>query len=152
MSDMTKDMIRRMQLDDLRLRQTETKEIPPLYLPWTQVALNPFPLAAAGTLWGTSGQPWPVLILAFYCSVFVNTTNNATNFWTIVLNSNPGGATIASFTTAAIAVGTWTRVAVTAGIVQPASTQPAMSITPTATLNPGSIYIVPAVALLRTGN
>lgn len=143
-------IIRQLKGLDRRIAQTEVKEVPPLYLPFAQRVLNPFPLASSGAAWGDQGQPWAVNILAFYCSVFVSTTNNATNFWTIVL-ANAAGVALASFTTAAIAAGAWTRFAVTSGITQPATTNPVFVIIPTATLSPGAIHIVPAVALLRTG-
>lgn len=132
-----------------RIGQTEVIETPPLYLPWSQRILNPFPLASSGGNWGDMGQPWPVNVLAFYCSVFVLTTNNATNFWTVQLKSN-AGTILAAFVTSGIAANTETRFApgVTA---QPATTAPFLTIVATATLNPGAIFIWPAVALLRTG-
>lgn len=135
-----------------RLDQTQTIERAPLYLLWAQRTLNPFPLASSGGVWGDQAQPWAVNILAFYCEVFVLTTNNGTNFWTVELINQNDSLNIASFTTAAIAANTWTRFAVTTGITQPASTNVVLSIQLTATLSPGAIYIAPAVALLRTGN
>jgi len=146
------DMIRELRANDARLRLTEVKEIPALYLPWTQRILNPFPLASSGSTWGDQVQPWPVNVLAFYCSVFVSGTNNGTNFWTISL-LNEAGVALASFNTSAIAASTWTRFAVTGGsITQPATTNSVFPLSAIATLSPGSIYIAPAVALLRTGN
>jgi len=133
-----------------RLEQTQTIERAPLYLPFAQRVLNSFPLASSGATWGEQAQPWPVNVLAFYCSVFVSTTNNATNFWTIALVDSTGGA-VASVSTAAIAANTWTRLS-DLTITQPASASPRLVIVPTATLSPGAIFIVPAVALLRTGN
>ena len=146
------DMIRLLKQNDERLRQTEVKEVPAIYLPWAQRALNPFPLASSGGVWGDQGQPWAVNVLAFYVSVFVLTTNNATNFWTVTL-VNTAAATLATFNTSAIANNTWTRFAVTGGgITQPASTNVSLAVILTATLSPGAIIIDPAVALLRTGN
>lgn len=134
-----------------RMGQSEVKETPALYLPWTQRVLNPFPLASSSFAWGDMGQPWAITILAWYCSVYVLTTNNATNYWTIALQ-NASGATLASFTTAAIAVTTWSRFVITSGITQPAASNGALVITATATLSPGAIFIAPALAALRTGN
>lgn len=123
----------------------------PIYLPWSQRVLNPFPLASSGGAICEQPQPWPVQILVFYCTVYVNTTNNGTNYWTIRL-IDQAGSTLASFTTAAIAANTFTRFEVSgSGITQPGSTNTDLAITATATLSPGSIYIVPAVALLITG-
>lgn len=131
-----------------RLRKAD---VPAFYLPWTQRVLNPFPLASSAVSWGDAGLPWASYILAFYVSVYVNTTNNGTNFWTIAL-TNHTGVPYTSVTTAAISANTWTRLSVTTGITQPGATDPAMEIIPTATLSPGAIYIVPSVALLRIGN
>lgn len=130
-----------------RLRKADGAAI---YLPWVQRVLNPFPLASSGAGLCDQSQPWAVNILAFYCSVFVNTTNNGTNFWTIAL-INAVGTVLASFNTSAIAAGAYTRFAVTSGITQPSTTNPALIVIATATLSPGSIYIAPAVALLRQG-
>lgn len=132
------------------LEQTQVVERAPLYLPWTQRVLNPFPLASSGAAWGDSAQPWDVNVLAFYASVFVSTTNNATNFWTLELLDTIG-TVLASFTTAAIAANTYARLSDTT-ITQPASTNVAFRVRPTATLSPGAIFIMPAVALLRAGN
>lgn len=145
------DLLRTLYANDARLKQTETKETPPLYLPWAQRVLNPFPLASSGGVWGDQGMPWAVSILAFYVSAFVVGTNNGTNFWTIALSSTPTGTAIASVTTAAIAAGAFARLRDTS-ITQPPAADADLFITLTATLSPGAIFIAPAVALLRTGN
>ncbi len=130
-----------------RLRKTDVSA---LYLPWSQRVLNPFPLASSGAGWGDMSMPWSVNVLAFYCSVFVNTTNNGTNFWTVNLKDSVG-TVIAALATSAIAANTFVRFA--PGVVaQPASTSPILFIDATATLSPGAIFIFPAVALTRTGN
>lgn len=146
---MDSDLIKQLTQVRKRIGETEVRETPVLFLPWAQRALNPFPLASSGTIWGDQGIPWPVSILAFYCSIFVVTTNNATNFWTIALSATPGGAAVASFNTSAVAAGAFNRFS-DLTITQPATTDIDLFITPTATLNPGAIFIVPAVALLRT--
>ena len=145
------DILRMLYDNEERLKQTETKEVPPLYLPWTQRILNPFPLASSGNAWGDLGQPWAIAVLAFYVSVFVATTNNGTNFWTINVVAHPSTTTLASVNTSAIAANTGVRLADTT-ITQPASTDVWIELVPTATLSPGAIYIFPALALLRTGN
>lgn len=144
------DLLRMLYDNEARLKQTETREVPPLYLPWSQRLLNPIPLASSGQAWGDMGQPWAVTLLAFYCSVFVLTTNNGTNFWTIAL-VDAAGSTLASFTTAAIGANSWERLS-DLTITQPSSSNKVFTIIPTATLAPGSIFIAPALALLRTGN
>lgn len=147
------NLIMQRQIQDLqdgseRLRKAD---VPPLYLPWAQRILNPFPLASSGGVWGEMAQPWAVNVLAFYCSVFVSTTNDGANFWTIAVTARPSGNVIATVSTAAIAASTRVRLADTS-ITQPASTDVWIDIIPTATLAPGAIFIVPTVALLRTGN
>lgn len=133
-----------------RLEQTEVIERPPLYLPFSQRIINPFPLASSGGVWGDMAQPWAVNLVAWYVTVTVITTNNATNFWTVAL-TDAAGSTLASFTTAAISVGVSTRVAVTS-FVQPSASNPFVAIKATATLSPGSIFIFPSLALFKTGN
>mgnify|MGYP001608706359 CR=1 FL=1 len=145
------DMLKMLMENDKRLSQTEVKEVPPLYLPWAQRVLNPFPLASSGQSWGDMGQPWAVNVLAFYVTVFVATTNNGTNFWTLNVVANPSATTIASVSTSAIAANTGVRLSDTT-ITQPAASDTWIELQATATLAPGAIYIFPALALLRTGN
>lgn len=132
------------------LEQTRVIERSPLYLPWSQRTLNSFPLASSGGAWGDVSQPWAVTLLAWYCSVNVSTTNNGTNFWTLTL-VNTAGATLATLSTSAISANTWTRLSTTT-ITQPASGNVDLALIATATLSPGAIFIVPALAMLRTGN
>ena len=134
-----------------RLEQTQVIERNPIYLPWSQRVLNPFPLASSGAAWGDLGQPWSINVLAFYVTVFVVTTNNGTNYWTINVVSHPSTTTLASVNTSAIAANTGVRLSDTT-ITQPASTDTWIELVPTATLSPGAIYLFPALALLRTGN
>lgn len=148
---MSDDMLRMLKDNDRRLRQTETKETPPIYLPWSQRILNPFPLASSGGVWGDMVQPWAVTLRAWYNTITVITTNNATNFWTVALK-DAAGVTLASFTTAAFTVNVSTRAAGITSFTQPSSSNAFINIVVTATLNPGAIFIFPALALLRTGN
>jgi len=143
----TQRQIQTIQDGHERLRKAD---IPALYLPWSQRALNSFPLASSGTAWGESVQPWEIYALAWYVTVFVATTNNGTNFWTLALQDS-AGSTLASLSTAAISANTWTRLSTTS-ITQPGASNPVFTLRPTATLSPGAIFIVPALALLRTGN
>ena len=145
---LTQRQVQALEITQERLRKADVSA---LYLPWTQRTLNPIALVASPAIWGDMGVPWSVNVLAFYSSVFVNTTNNGTNFWTIELLATPSATTIASFTTAAISANIFTRLSTTT-ITQPASSDADLFIRATATLAPGSIFIAPAVALLRTGN
>lgn len=144
---MSNDLLRILRANDDRLRQTEVKEVPSLYLPYAPRAVNP---TAVSATMGEFPQPWAANILAFYVTVFVAAPNNATNFWTISLLDAAGGV-VAAVNTSAIAANAWTRLS-DLTITQPASTNPVLTVTVNTTLAPGAIYIAPAVALLRTGN
>ena len=144
------DMIRELRGADRRLGMTEAIERPFLYLPWSQRVLNPFPLASSGGQWGDMVQPWPILPISFNIAVFVVTTNNGTNFWTLDLTSDDGATVMATVNTSAVAANGWRRLSTTT-ITTPATTNVVLSIRPTATLTPGVIYIAPSLALFRTG-
>lgn len=144
----TQRQIQALQDDMERLRKAD---VTPIYLPWAQRALNPFPLASSGGVWGELGVPWSSYVLAFYVTAFVNTPNTGAAFWTLTLTASPSTNVVASVDTSAISAGAFTRLVDTT-ITQPASGDTDLFITATATGSPGSIYIVPAVALLRTGN
>lgn len=150
MSDSGLIIQRQIQETHATLERLRKADVTPLYLPWHQRALNAFPLASSGGAWGDSPQPWAVNVLIWTCTVIVGTTNNATNFWTLTL-TNDAGVTLATLSTAAIAVNTWARLSTTS-ITQPSSTNTVFTLIATATLSPGAIAIVPALALLRTGN
>src|SRR5687767_13260183 len=149
MSDPNLSMQRQVRELHDTLEALRKADVPALYLPWTQRVLNSFPLASSAASWGESAQPWDVYALAWYVSVFVVTTNNGTNFWTLTLRDDAAGV-LATISTAAIAANTWTRLSTTT-ITQPGATNTAFTLRPTATLSPGAIFIVPALALLRTG-
>ncbi len=148
MSDQN-ELLRMLYGNEARLKQTEVKEVPPLYLPYAQRVVNPATTGGGTQAVGDFPQPWPVLHVAFYVSVFVVTTNNGTNFWTIELR-DATNAVIASVTTAAASANTWTRLADTV-ITAPLTTNAVLSVVITPTLAPGNIYVVPSVAMIRTG-
>lgn len=136
--------------DDERRKQAlqTTRDIPAIYLPYSQRVLNPFPLASSGGFSGDFGQPWELRILAFYVSVRVSTTNDNTKYWTLDLLDTTG-ATLASVVTSALAANTDARL-VDLTVTTPAVTNTRLTIRATATSTPGSIYILPAIAVLRT--
>ena len=144
----TQRQIQALEETQERLRKAD---VPALYLPWSQRALNPFPLASSGGVWGDQAQPWASNLIAWYNTITVITTNNGTNFWTVALK-DAAGVTLASFTTAAFTVNVSTKATAITSFTQPSSSNPFVSIIATATLSPGAIFIFPALALLRTGN
>lgn len=150
MSDPILKMQRQAQAIQDQVERIRKADVAPLYLPWSQRVLNPFPLASSGASWGDMGQPWAANVLAFYASVFVATTNNGSHYWTLnLVDSN--ASVLASFNTSAASANAATRLS-TGSVTQPASSNPSLGIVPIATGSPGAIYIWPAVALLRTGN
>ena len=150
MSDPNLTMQRQLQAINDVQEQLRKADVPAIYLPWAQRVLNSFPLASSGGAWGETPQPWEINVLSWYVTVFVVTTNNGTNFWTLALQ-NDAGVQLASLSTSAIAANAWTRLSTTT-ITQPATTNTAFTLRPTATLSPGAIFIVPSLAILRVGN
>lgn len=154
MTDINLDIQRQMLALQNGHEQLRKADVAALYLPWTQRVLNPFPLASSNTTFADMPQPWSNTPLAFYVSVFVNTTNTGAAFWTVNLQSidSAGAATtIASVSTAALAPNTPARLSDTT-VTASATTDVWYRILPVATGSPGSIFIFPALALLRTGN
>ena len=151
MSDTNLITQRQIQATNEQVERLRKADVPALYLPWTQRVINPFPLASSGNPWGDMGTPWSVVLLAFFASVFVVTTNNGTNFWTLDLLDVATSTTLATVNTSAMAANVYTRLSTTS-VTQPGSTNAALYIRATATLSPGAIYIAPALPLLRTGN
>lgn len=124
------------------------RDIPAIFLPYAQRILNPFPLASSGNGHGDFAQPWTCRVLALYVTVLVNTTNNGTNYWTIAFTDGTGGA-MGSVNTSLISANSWQRLQVSS-ITQPPTTNAEISVAITATLSPGSIYVIPSVAVVKS--
>lgn len=120
-----------------------------LLLPFAQRVLNPFPPASSGAYWGDAPLIWPISVLGFGASVYVNTTNNASNYWTLSVVSAAGA--LATCTTAGIAANVSSRIAAASVAVQPGASDPIIVLVATATGSPGAIYIAPALSYVRTG-
>lgn len=115
--------------------------------PYTQRVLNSFPLASSGASAGEFPQFGTDLqIVVFRAAVFVVTTNNGTNFWTITLRDT-AAAVLATLDTSVAAANTWTRLATTT-ITQPGSTNVVLTVRPTATGTPGAIFVVPEILVI----
>lgn len=136
-------VLRKLDKQGTRLGRTEVIERPLRSPPYTQRLLNPFAIGSSGLPQGEFPQSNPMTIMAFYVSVFVLTTNNATNFWTIILRST-APTTLAQVDTSALAINTWVRLS-DLTITQPLSTNVVLSVVATATLTPGSIFMVPEI-------
>lgn len=131
-----------------RLEQTQVIERPMIYLPYAQRALNPLAATAAA---GDFAQPWAANFIVFRVTVFVTTTNNGTNFWTVDLQDTLGNVIASVNTSSGVSASTWTRLADTT-VTQPATTNAELSVICTKTLAPGTLYVIPSLAVLRTGN
>lgn len=120
-------------------------DIPAARLTYSQRILNPFPTASSGGFAGDFPQSGAIAIISFNVSVFVQTANDGSNFWTIEL-INTAASTLASITTAAVSVSTWTRLSDTT-ITQPSSSNVALTIKATRTGTAGNIFIVPEIVI-----
>ncbi len=148
MSDPYLSMQRQIQALEDRLEVLRKADVPPIFLPYAQRALNS---VAATTAIGDFAQPWEAYYLVFSVTVFVATTNNGTNFWTIDLIDTTG-ATIASVNTSSgVSASTYTRLSDTT-VTQPLSTNAMCNVIATKTLTPGALFAVPSVSVLRIGN
>lgn len=136
-------ILRRLDALEQELETLRKADSSAIRLPYTQRVLNAFPLASSPGNPGDFAQPTGITILVFRVSVYVVTTNNGTNFWTIALQDT-AGSTLASVVTSAASANTWTRLTDTT-ITQPGSSNVALSVLATATLSPGAIFIVPEV-------
>ena len=70
----------------------------------------------------------------------VSTTNNGSNYWSFVVRYAAAATTIATLTTAAASVGTWTRGESTPNTVVAQSTALAIQVSVTKTGSPGALY------------
>lgn len=135
------DILRR--LDHLEALSTPLGRSPP----YTQRVLNAFPFASSGNSAGEFPQfGTDLAILVFRLSVFVVTTNNGTNFWTITLRDS-AGTILATLDTSALAANTWSRLATTT-ITQPGGANAVLTVRPTATLTPGALFVVPELIVV----
>lgn len=62
------------------------------------------PFSASGSIFGLT-LPHPCVLQEWRQSVFINAPNDASNYWSIALNSISG--TLATFTTVGITAGAW---------------------------------------------
>lgn len=100
--------------------------------------------------------PWgatDIWMETWYSAMFVLTTNNGTNFWTVGLNrdsTNGTQTTFASFTTAADAANAWVTRATAVGELF-GGTAKLLSVTASKTLNPGNLYFSNALSYRLVG-
>lgn len=124
-------------------------DIPAIYLFPYPLLTIPVVAAASPADFAFTNQPWACRLLASYVSVYIQPTNNALNYWTVDIFDVPG-TTLYSQNTSALAAGAWARLPITINN-QPATTSIRFYYRLTATGAPGEIYVVPTLAVLRTG-
>lgn len=133
------EVVRTQRNHAQRLGQVEVIERPGKPLAYAQRALNP--VAAGTVLLGDFAQFGAVDPLVWHVSVFVATTNNGSNYWTLELIST-AGAVLATLTTSVASVATWTRLT-TSTITAPGSSNVVVSLRASVTGAPGNLYVVP---------
>ena len=114
-------------------------------------------LAASGTAiarLGISGDS-DIWLSRWAIGIFVNTTNNATNYWSFQLRYVSSGNTItnlSSMTSAAIAVTNWTRIASNtfSPTTVPASNTSMFEIVATMVGTPGTVFVLPTINFRET--
>ncbi len=148
MSDPYLSKQRQIQALEDRLEVLRKSDVPPIFLPYAQRALNS--VAATAAL-GDFAQPWEAYFLVYSVSVFVSTTNNGTNFWTIDLQDTTGAVIASVNTSSGVTASTYTRLSDTT-VTQPLSTNAMCIVVATKTLTPGALFAVPSVSVLRVGN
>ena len=148
MSDPYLSIQRQLQALEEQLERLRKADVPPTMLPYAQRALNS---VAVTTAIGDFAQPWEAYFLVFAVTVFVQTTNNGTNFWTIDLQDTTGAVIASVNTSSGVSINTWTRLSDTS-VTQPLSTNAQLSLIATKTLTPGVLFTVPSVSVLRIGN
>ena len=109
-----------------------------ILLPWGVYAgVGPFSADAAP--YAASGG-YTMTLVNVVCGFYVATTNNASNYWTITIDSKPSGTTIAILSTASASANTFAAVSSSlSGTV--ASSDKMIRVTLTKTGSPGNIYL-----------
>lgn len=148
MSDPNILLSRQIQTLRDQLEALRKADAAPTLLPYAQRALNS---VAATTALGDFAQPWEAYLLVFSVTVFVSTTNNGTNFWTIDLQDTTGAVLASVNTSSGVTASTWTRLSDTT-VTQPLSTNAELAVIATKTLTPGALFAIPSVSVLRIGN
>lgn len=139
------DLLRQQLAHGRAIDQLAVIERPAARMAYAQNALNP--VAVAGTV-GAFGQFTAIVPLVWRVSVYVATTNNGSNYWTLSL-TNSAGTTLATLSTAAIAANTWKRLSTTT-ITAPASSNVVIVLNATKTAGaPGAISILPQLLVAQ---
>ena len=109
-----------------------------ILLPWGVYAgVGPF--SADATPYAASGG-YTMTLVNVVCGFYVATTNNASNYWTIAIDSKPSGTTIATLSTASASANTFAAVSSSlSGTV--ASSDKMLRVSLTKTGSPGNIYL-----------
>jgi hypothetical protein len=130
-----------------RVERLETIEKPAVALPYNPAtALQPY---AANNTIGYFLQYAPIQLHRFRCGVFVVTTNNGANYWTVALYELKTTTIVAQFSTQASAANTYLLFDISPS--QPASDNVMFRLDIGKTGAPGNLTLVPSLyALFQT--
>lgn len=135
-------------VDERRLIALETQEKPGQLLEFINYGSLSSNMAAGADVCAASINR-ALTLRRFDIAVYVATTNNGTNYWTITLKK-ADGTTLATLTTAAISANTWTVLS-SSGLSASLTTATAMVYVQTSkTLSPGNLSLAgPVVECVR---
>jgi hypothetical protein len=126
---------------------TRVLSVAPVPLPWLpNSTLNPFSATGADTWYSILPQDMALYLERWTCLVRGNTTNNASNYWTIALQgfTLAGAATIIdSFNTSGLTVNALTLQDRALTTALTAAQYPYLAIIATKTAAPGTLLLIP---------
>ncbi len=143
----TDDLLQRTDKDRLGTSDgTRVLSVAPVPLPWlNNASLNPFSVSGVDAWYSILPNDLALYLERWTCVVRGNTTNNASNFWTIALQGFTGGVgtTLDSFTTAAMTVNALTTQHRALTTALTAGQYDFLALIATKTGAPGTLFLMP---------
>jgi hypothetical protein len=144
---LTDDVIHRTDKDRIgTYNGTQVVSVAPISIPWLpNSSLNPFSTSGIDAWYAILPNDMPLYLERWTCLVRGNTTNNASNFWTVALQGFTGGAgtTLDSFTTAALTVNALTMQHRALTTALTAGQYDFLALIATKTGAPGTLLLIP---------
>jgi hypothetical protein len=141
------DLIHRTDKDRIATYNgTQVVSVAPISIPWLpNASLNPFSTSGVDAWYAILPNDMPLYLERWTCLVRGNTTNNASNFWTVALQGFTGGAgtTLDSFTTAALTVNVLTMQHRALTTALTAGQYDFLALIATKTGAPGTLLLIP---------
>lgn len=146
---MMQQLINRLTALEHDMERLRTIDNPLQLLPFGTFLSTPFPFAASVNAYYPFAVALPRsgVVNTFAYSFYVATTNNASNYWTITLETI-GGASVQALTTAGSSANTWTRTG-TSFEYSIALSAVALAVKVQSTGAPGDIYLAGPIVGLR---